>query len=443
MTPPTDASPARASGRRDFLGHPPGLPVLFMTETWAQFSYFGMQAMLVYYMTKQLHFSQPTASALYGGYVAFAYLTPLLGGFLADRWLGQGRSVVVGGVIMALGHFALAFESAFFPGLFLVGLGNGFFLPAVTTQIGALYAEGDPRRDRAYSLYYMGVNIGGFLAPLICGTVGELFGWHYGFAIAGVGMLAGLVIYLTNQRVLPAEGRTAEARRAAHPPLDAAGRRAVWTLLGVAAVVVLFRIAYEQYGNTIALWADGRTDRTLHFGATTFVVPATWFLSINPLLIFILTPLITLWWGRQARQGREPAPLRKMAFGSILLALAFLLMIGAARQAGASGLAGWPWLVGFFALMTAGELFVVPVGLSVFSRLAPARVASLMIGVWYLAKFAGGFCSGLLGAQWQRLGPEVFFLISAAFASVAALAFWLNASKARISVSEEERAPST
>lgn len=415
----------------DLFGHPRGLFVLFLTETWAQFSYFGMQAMLVYYMTKQLHFSQPLASGLYGGYAAYAYLTPLLGGYVADRWLGQGRSVVVGSVIMALGHFALAFESGFFPGLILVGLGNGFFLPATTTQIGYLYAEGDPRRDRAYSIYYMGVNIGAFLAPLICGTIGELYGWHYGFAIAGVGMLIGLAFYLSNQAVLPQEGRTATVRRLAHPPIDAEGRRAVWSLLGIAALVVLFRIAYEQSGNTIALWADARTDRLVHLGAAPFLIPATWFQAINPLLIFTLTPLVTLWWGWQARSGREPAPLRKMAFGSALLGLAFLLMVAAARQAGPAGTASWLWLVGFFALLTLGELFVVPVGLSVFSQLAPARVASLMIGVWYLAKFAGGLCSGWLGAQWQRFGPEQFFLVGAACAFAAAVAFRLKAARDR------------
>lgn len=423
------AAPASPPAQRDFLGQPRGLFILFLTETWAQFSYFGMQAMLVYYMTKQLHFSQPVASALYGGYAAFAYLTPLLGGFLADRWLGQGRSVVIGGVIMALGHFALAFEGAFFPGLFLVGLGNGFFLTATTTQVGYLYAEGDRRRDRAYSIYYMGVNIGAFLAPLICGTIGELFGWPYGFAAAGVGMLIGLAIYLSNQSSLPREGKTAAARRDSHPPLDAEGRKAVWTLLAIAGLVVLFRAAYEQSGNTIALWADARTDRVLHFGQAQLTIPATWFQSINPLLIFTLTPVITLWWTRQARLGREPSPLRKMAFGSALVGLAFLLMVGAAREAGTSGTASWLWLVGFFALLTAGELFVVPVGLSVFSLLAPARVASLMIGVWYLAKFAGGLVSGWLGAQWLRFGPEQFFLIGAGFAFVAAVAFRLKAAQ--------------
>ncbi len=414
-----------AASQRDLFGHPRGLTVLFLTETWAQFSYFGMQAMLVYYMTKQLHFSQPAASALYGGYAAFAYLTPLLGGVIADSWLGQGRSVIVGSVLMALGHFALAFQTGFFPGLFLVGLGNGFFLPSTTTQVGHLYAEGDSRRDRAYSLYYMGVNIGGFLAPLVCGTIGELYGWHYGFAIAGVGMLIGLAIYLANQKALPAEAQLMKDRRAVRAPIGPEGRRAVRNLLIIAAIVVLFRIAYEQSGNTLALWADARTDRMLHLGQTRFLIPATWFQSINPLLIFTFTPLITWWWSIQARRGREPEPLAKMALGAALGALAFLLMIGAAVDAGRHGAASWLWLVGFFALLTAGELYILPVGLSVFSTLAPARIASAMIGVWYLAKFAGGLFSGWLGAYWQVLPPAQFFLIGAGFALVAAAALAL------------------
>jgi POT family proton-dependent oligopeptide transporter len=379
-----------------------------------------MQAMLVYYMTKQLHFSQPAASALYGGYAAFAYLTPMLGGVIADNWLGQGRSVIVGSVLMALGHFALAFQSAFFPGLFLVGLGNGFFLPSTTTQVGHLYAEGDSRRDRAYSIYYMGVNIGGFLAPLVCGTVGELYGWHYGFALAGVGMLIGLVVYLTNQKTLPAEAQVMKDRRAVRAPIGPEGRRAVRNLLIIAAIVVLFRIAYEQSGNTIALWADSRTDRVLHLGALRFLIPATWFQSINPLLIFTFTPLITWWWARQARRGKEPEPLAKMALGAALGGLAFVLMIGAALNVGPHGAASWLWLVGFFALLTAGELYILPVGLSVFSTLAPARIASAMIGVWYIAKFAGGLFSGWLGAYWQVLPSGQFFLIGAAFAFLAA-----------------------
>jgi POT family proton-dependent oligopeptide transporter len=414
-----------ATPRRDLFGHPRGLTVLFLTETWAQFSYFGMQAMLVYYMTKQLHFSQPAASALYGGYAAFAYLTPLLGGVIADRWLGQGRSVVTGSVLMALGHFALAFEPGFFPGLFLVGLGNGFFLPSTTTQVGYLYAEGDSRRDRAYSLYYVGVNIGGFLAPLVCGTIGELYGWHYGFAVAGVGMLIGLAIYLSNRAWLPPEAQAPRSRGTRPPPLDAGDRRAIRSLLLIAGLVVLFRIAYEQSGNTLALWADSRTDRTVRLAGQAFLIPATWFQSINPFLIFALTPAITWWWGRQAQRGREPAPLAKMAAGAALGAAAFLVMVGAALAASSHGTASWLWLVGFFALLTAGELYILPIGLSVFSQLAPMRVASAMIGVWYLAKFAGSLFAGWLGAYWHVLPAPGFFTVGAVFALIAAIALAL------------------
>jgi POT family proton-dependent oligopeptide transporter len=411
--------------QRDLFGHPRGLTVLFLTETWAQFSYFGMQAMLVYYMTKQLHFSQPTASALYGGYAAFAYLTPLLGGVLADRWLGQGRSVIAGSVLMAIGHFALAFEPAFFPGLFLVGLGNGFFLPSTTTQVGHLYADGDARRDRAFSLYYVGVNIGGFLAPLVCGTIGETYGWHYGFAVAGVGMVIGLTIYLTNRSLLPAEMQAPRKRGAPAQALVAEDRRAIRNLFLLAAIVVLFRIAYEQSGNTLALWADARTDRLLYIAGSAFLIPATWFQSINPFLIFAMTPVITWWWGQRARRGKEPPALRKMAAGAALGGLAFLLMIGAAQDAAAHGRASWWWLVGFFALLTAGELQILPIGMSVFSRFAPARTASAMIGVWYLAKFAGGLFSGWLGAYWLVVPASEFFLIGAGFAFLAAVALWI------------------
>lgn len=424
-TQPADLRTSRLTDPRDLFGHPRGLFVLFMTETWAQFSYFGMQAMLVYYMIKQLHFDQPAASGFYGLYCAYAYLTPLLGGVLADRWLGQGRAVVAGSLIMAAGHFALAFQAGFFPGLLLVGLGNGLFLPSTATQVGQLYADGDPRRDRAYSIYYMGINIGGFLAPLVCGTVGELFGWHFGFAIAGIGMLIGLATYLTNRGSLPRESLPTRGGRLSLATLDDAAKRSILTLLAIAAVVVLFRIAYEQSGNTIAVWADARTDRVLRVGATHMLIPATWFQSVNPLLIFVLTPIITAWWARQARRGSQPSPFHKMALGSLLVGLAFILMLGAAHQAHVAGRSSWLWLIGFFVLLTAGELYVVPVGLSVFNQLAPTQLASALIGVWYLGKFGGSLAAGLLGAQWQRVTPSVFFLIGAGSAFAAALAFML------------------
>ena len=428
MTDPTGmayavAKPGSDAGtvasERTFFGHPAGLSVLFLTETWAHFSYFGMQALLVYYMTLQLDFSQPNASALYGGYAAFAYLTPLLGGWLADRTLGQKRAVVLGGTLMALGHFSLAFEALFFPGLFLVGLGNGFFITSTTTQVGQLYREGDPRRDRAYTVYYVGINIGAFLAPLVCGTLGEFYGWHYGFAAAGVGMLIGLTIYLSFQRLL---GPEPEVQRrpdgGGRKPIGPEGWQRLRTLFAVAALVVLFRIAYEQSGNTIALWALDNTDRSM--GG--FVIPATWFQSINPLLIFTLTPFLAVWWSRQARQGREPATLRKMAIGCGLGGLAFVVMIGAGFDYMETGSASWLWLLAFFCLLTAGELFILPIGLSLFGQLSPVQTASAMIGVWYLAKFAGALLAGWLGTFWLVLSPPVFFTIGATAAFTAAAA---------------------
>ena len=427
MTDPTPMAFAVAAGgdgddaarERTFLGHPVGLSVLFLTETWAHFSYFGMQALLVYYMTKQLMFSQPSASALYGAYAAFAYLTPLLGGWLADRALGQRQSVILGGTLMALGHFSLAFESLFFPGLFLVGLGNGFFITSTTTQVGHLYREGDPRRDRAFTVYYVGINLGAFLAPLVCGTLGELYGWHYGFAAAGVGMVIGLTIYLKFQRFLgPEPVLRRKQAKGARIAIGSAGWRAIRTLCAIAAVVVLFRIAYEQSGNTIALWADANTDRTV--GG--FTIPATWFQSINPFLIFTLTPFLAIWWGRQSARATEPSTLRKMAIGCGIGGLAYVLMIGAGWEYSEHGSASWLWLVGYFFLLTAGELFVLPVGLSLFSQLSPVQATSAMIGVWYLAKFAGASLAGWLGTFWLIIPHTSFFAIGAGAAFAAAMA---------------------
>ncbi|HEY0630195.1 MAG TPA: peptide MFS transporter [Sphingomicrobium sp.] len=412
------AGSAEAGRERTIFGHPAGLSVLFLTETWANFSYFGMQALLVYYMTKQLDFAQPTASALYGTYAAFAYLTPLLGGWMADRWLGQKRSVILGGGLMALGHFSLAFEGLFFPGLFLVGLGNGFFITSTTTQVGHLYRPGDPRRDRAFTVYYVGINIGGFLAPLVCGTLGEFYGWHYGFAAAGIGMVIGLAIYLKFQRLLGPEPERQKRVRRGSVGIGPDGWRAIRTLCALAAVVVLFRIAYEQSGNTIALWADANTDRSVG----SFTIPATWFQSINPFLIFTLTPFLAYWWRRQAARATEPSTLRKMAIGCAVGGLAYVLMIGAGLDYEQTGSASWLWLVGYFVLLTAGELFVLPVGLSLFSQLSPAQATSAMIGVWYLAKFAGASLAGWLGTFWLKMPHPLFFAIGAAAAFAAGVA---------------------
>ena len=261
---PVSSSPpstAAAATGRNWFGQPPGLTVLFLTETWERFSFYGMSALLIYYMTKQLQFSQADASLIFGLYSGGVFLTPILGGWIADRWLGKRRAILIGGTLMALGHFALAWESQFYPGLALICLGNGLFLPNLPSQIGELYAEDDPRRGGAYNVYYVGVNLGGLLAPLVCGTLGEVYGWHWGFGAAGLGMCLGLGIYVLGRRHLPAERPIRRViEKSVKPALQTS---AFVPLLLVGLLVLLFRSAYAQSGNTLALWVDSAVDLQL------------------------------------------------------------------------------------------------------------------------------------------------------------------------------------
>ncbi len=288
-----------AARDQTWFGQPRGLTILFLTNMWELFSYYGMRTLLVYYMTKQLLFPQEKASLIYGDYVAAAYFTPILGGIVADRWLGKRRAVICGGSTMALGHFLMTFPSCFYLALATIALGNGLFLPSLPSQINDLYRADDPRRGRAYNVYYVGLNLGAFLAPFVCGTLGELYGWHYGFGAAGIGMLAGLVIYLAGQKYLPVEKGKDEPTLAA-PAQKSETQRYLWPLLfGVGLAVTIFRGAYEQIGNTIPLWTDVGVDRSLGHA----LIPMTWFQSLNPLLVIAGTPLLLFYW--RARAGRK------------------------------------------------------------------------------------------------------------------------------------------
>ncbi|PKN33806.1 MAG: MFS transporter [Deltaproteobacteria bacterium HGW-Deltaproteobacteria-19] len=404
-------------------GHPKGLYILFFTEMWERFSYFGMRALLIFYMTKQLMYSHGDASRIYGLYTGLVYFTPFFGGLLADRVLGQGRTLIIGAVLMAAGHFVMAFESLFYPALALLIVGSGAFKPNICTQVGSLYEPGDPRRDRAFSIFYVGVNLGAFLSPFVCGTLGEVYGWHYGFGAAGVGMVAGLFIYLWGRRWLAPDNlqRRAVPQEKSDPEVPVRGggnARRVLGLVAVCLVVTLFWAAYEQQGNTIALWADADTDRHL-FG---WEVPATWFQSLNPLCIFLLTPLITTFWAWQARRGRELSTAAKMSVGCFLLGLSFLLLVPAAYAFDGDGVpVSMLWLVSFSVILTVGELYLSPVGLSLVTRMAPAGMISMMMGIWCLGQFAGNYLAGYLGYFWDLLPKEHFFLFIAAVAGTAGL----------------------
>jgi POT family proton-dependent oligopeptide transporter len=358
---------------------------------------------------------QPLASQIFGFYTGFAYLTPILGGWLADRVLGQRVMAIIGAVLMAIGHFLMAFEALLFVALACLILGIGAFKPNVSTQVGSLYAPGDTRRLRAYSIYYFGINIGAFLAPLIAGTLGGEVGWHYGFAAAGIGMLVSLAIYLAGLRHLPPDEFRIHPKAPA-APFDAGERRAIVGLILVFAIVTLFWATYDQQGNTLLLWIDDHTERVVDLGFWSGEVPTTWFLALNPLMIFIFTPILIRLWALQARRGIEMPTLAKLslAFGCVALANVVMAVatVGLPSGARASPL----WLVGYFVIVTIGELHLAPVGLALVSRVAPARVLSLMMGVWFAATFPGDVLGGWLGGFWSTMEKRDFFLMIAAIA---------------------------
>jgi POT family proton-dependent oligopeptide transporter len=430
----------------DLFGHPRGLGFLFATEMWERFSYYGMRALLVLYMVNYLLLPgnadgvvgyatlrsgfealfgplgvQPLASHIYGLYTALVYLTPVLGGLLADRWLGRRRTVILGASLMALGHFMMAVEQLFLLALLALILGNGAFKPNISTQVGALYAPNDARRDRAYSIFYVGINLGAFLAPLVCGTLGEGVGWHYGFSAAGVGMVIGLLVYLRGQRYLPAQDRAPARDQTFEAETMRSARGGIVALLVLALPVTLFWATYEQSGNTIALWDDSFTDRRVDLLVWAGEIPVTWFQAINPFLIFTLTPLVIALWAGQAARGREPSTVGKMAIGCIGIAAANLVLAAAALGLD-GGKAGWLWLIAYFVLLTLGELYVSPIGLSLVSKIAPSGLLSMMMGAWFLTVFFGALLGGWLGSLWEGMDKGGFFLLIAALAGGAGLA---------------------
>lgn len=409
-----------AGDNTEWFGQPRGLTILFLTEMWEKFSFYGMRALLVYYMVKALGFSATKASLIYGLYTAFIYFTPIFGGLLADRWLGRKKAVVTGASIMALGHFALASSNLLYPALALIALGNGLFLPNLPSQIGPLFDQCDPRRGAAFNVYYMGVNLGAFFAPLVCGTLGEIYGWHYGFGASGIGMCLGLVVYILGGKWLPSDRRSDNANKMRTPDGELTGqlRSRLGILAGIILAVVLFRGAYEQIGNTLALWADGDIDRSL----AGFVIPATWFQSLNPLLVFLLTPPLVIAWTALGRRGREPSPLRKMTFGALGLSISFLGLAVVSKISNSTGVSPSAMVLCIFiAFYTLSELMILPVGLDLFSRLSNTRYQATTIAAWFFAAFLGNLLAGYLGSFWDSVTREAFFTTMAITAASGAV----------------------
>jgi proton-dependent oligopeptide transporter, POT family len=445
-----DTRNGKTAASNDLFGHPRGLTFLFATEMWERFSYYGMRALLVLYMVKYLLLpgqaenviglgalkqfyewmlgplgTQPFSSHIYGLYTGLVYLTPLFGGMLADRVLGQHRTILLGAAMMAIGHFMMAFEPLFLFALTMLILGNGAFKPNMSAQVGGLYAPGDARRDRAYSIFYVGINLGAFLAPLVCGTLGEELGWHYGFSAAGVGMTLALVIYLCAMPTLPPdELHKAIASGTEHKPLDRGEWRGILALIALFVPTSFFWATYEQQGNTIMLWADDRTNRAIDLIIWRGEIPVTWFQAFNPFMIFAFTPLVVALWSRQAKRGREPTTVTKMAIGCFGVALANLIMVGAAWQAGGDE-ASWLWLLGYFVVLTFGELYLSPIGLSLVSKVAPARMVSMLMGLWLATSFTGNFLAGWLGSFWSSMDKMTFFAMIAGIVAAAGIVIFL------------------
>ena len=420
------SAPLSRRGKDTFLGHPRGLAYIVFTEVWERFSFYGMQALLVLYMSGYLFQPQHIgavwgitayrhaieavfgtlsteafATQTFGLYAGFVYFTPIVGGWLGDRWLGRTLAVTLGAAIMVAGHLLMGVESALLVALLALLIGCGLLKGNLAAQVGELYPPDDPRRDRAFSLYYLGVNAGAFVAPLVCGTLGELYGWHYGFTLAGIGMAIGLCVYLSGRAHLPDDPPKRHGKAARLSPQE---RGAVLGIVVVLALVTLFWIAQTQVWNSYPLWLRDRLDRRL-FGLE---VPITWFQSLDALLVLVMAPVLMRRWRRQGKLGIEPGDLAKVRTGCFVFAGACLwLVAGELASGGARVALFWPVL--FHLTCAVGYLYVVPIALALFARAAPASVNAMMVSAFYLAIFFGSIISGWLGRFLEVLSPAAFW----------------------------------
>jgi proton-dependent oligopeptide transporter, POT family len=443
-------------------GHPKGLQVLFYTEMWERFSYYGMRAILVLYMTKALGFDVARASGIYGNFTGMAYLMPLAGGYIADRWWGNRRSILVGAMIMALGQFLMFLGASnyanaavalplLWAGLGVIVCGTGLFKANISSMVGSLYAADDRRKDSAFTIFYMGINIGAFLAPLVAGGLGDTghpSDFRWGFLAAAIGMTAATIIFqvFKDRHVVDAEGRPLGLPRAqriaAHgdaghdTPLNRQDWERVAVIFILSFFVIFFWMAFEQAGASLTVFADRQTERGL-FGWT---VPASWFQSVNAVAIVLFAPVFAWLWQKLGARKLDPSTPVKMSLGFVFLGLGYLVIAFGVKGVGADVKVSMMWLVGLYLLHTFGELCLSPIGLSAVSRLSPPRFASLMMGVWYLASAAANKMAGVLSGFYPESGKPTpvllgykvtglheFFVIFVAMSAVAGVILFLLA----------------
>jgi POT family proton-dependent oligopeptide transporter len=449
----TGVAAADAPRVRLFFGHPVGLGYLVFAEGWERFSYYGMQSLLVLYMSQQLflpghvahitgfaafrasiegvygHLSPAAlASAIFGLYAGGVYLTPIAGGFLADRVLGRTRTVTLGAILMAAGHFLMAFEASFLLALACLLVGVGCFKGNIASQVGELYAPGDLRRADAFQVFLLGVNVAVIVSPLVCGTLGQKVAWHWGFGAAGVGMLIGLAVYLSGRRWLPPDtGGRGRARGAApRPPRHGLARGEIATiavLVALLPVLALASLGNQEIFNAYLVWGDANYD-LVFFGQS---MPVTWLISMDAVVSATMIVLSVAFWRWWAKRRREPQEITKLAIGALIAGLAPLALAVASLQQAATGhKVGLAWGLAFHVINDIGFANVFPVGLALYSRAGPRAIAGVIIGVYYLNLFMGNMMVGWLGGLLEPLGAPRFWALHAALvlgAGLALLAF--------------------
>lgn len=406
--------------QKEFLGHPMGLFILFFTEMWERFSYYGMRAILVLYLVSEtggenpgLGWTNGDALSLYGTYTMFVYLMSIPGGWIADKFLGQKKAVLYGGILLVAGHAVLSIEEvwAFYTGLVLIVLGVGMLKPNISTMVGGLYKAGDIRRDKGFTIFYIGINVGAFLSSIIVGYVGETYGWHYGFGLAAIGMTLGLIQYIAGQKYLAHIGnhigKSTDPMEIAKSkePLSKVEKDRIIVLLISFLLVIIFWGAFEQAGGLMNIYAMEKTDRFL-FG---WEVPASWFQSLNAFFIITLGTVVAAFWAKRKLKGKLASSLFKMILGLIIMGAGFFFMTGASVQFEANGSSAMYWLVLAYLFHTVGELCLSPVTLSFITKLSPTKYASIMMGVYFAMTGIGNKLAGWLGESSENLGEYTIF----------------------------------
>jgi len=394
--------------------HPRGIYILFFTEMWERFSYYGMRALLILYLVKFFKYDDEYAGSIYGAYTGLVYLTPILGGYIADKFIGFKNAIFIGGTLMMCGHISLAFSSIefFYLGLSLLIFGNGFFKPNISTYLGTLYKDKPELKDSGFTIFYMGINLGGMFGPLLCGYLGEVYGWHYGFGLAGIGMLAGLIVFKLGLPILAANEISREQLEMDQSSTTLTGveKSRILVILTLSVFTMFFWFAFEQAGSSMNLFADRYMERNL-FGIE---VPASMFQSLNAFLILLLAPFFARLWTGLIQIDKEPNTTLKFSIAFVLLGIGFLFLVF-----GSLGITpksqvktGMIWLILAYLFQTMGELCISPVGLAMVSKLSPARFGGMLMGTWFLSNaishYVAGFFSGKMG-QFTSLSD--FFLI--------------------------------